>query len=45
MLCVDAAVIEKPVTLKPGEQWTGRLDLSAVPHTYCSDHLDYIKSM
>ncbi|XP_071919158.1 putative glucose-6-phosphate 1-epimerase isoform X2 [Coffea arabica] len=30
MLCVDGAAIEKPVTLKPGEEWTGRLDLSVV---------------
>ncbi|KAK6137326.1 hypothetical protein DH2020_028930 [Rehmannia glutinosa] len=28
MLCVDAAAIEKPITLKPGEEWTGRVDLS-----------------
>lgn len=40
MLCVDGAVIEKPITLKPGEEWTGRLELSAVPSTYCCDHLD-----
>ncbi|XP_010924809.2 putative glucose-6-phosphate 1-epimerase [Elaeis guineensis] len=45
MLCVDGAVIEKPVTLKPGEEWTGRLELSAVPSTYCTDHLDHIGSM
>ncbi|KAK3227985.1 hypothetical protein Dsin_007847 [Dipteronia sinensis] len=31
MLCVDAAAIEKPITLKPGEEWTGRLELSVVP--------------
>lgn len=31
MLCVDGAVIEKPITLKPGEEWTGRLELSYVP--------------
>ncbi|KAL3844516.1 hypothetical protein ACJIZ3_001919 [Penstemon smallii] len=28
MLCVDAANIEKPITLKPGEEWTGRVELS-----------------
>ncbi|KAJ4836367.1 hypothetical protein Tsubulata_040527, partial [Turnera subulata] len=28
-LCVDGAAIEKPITLKPGEEWTGRLELSA----------------
>lgn len=30
MLCVDGAAIEKPITLKPGEEWTGRLELSLV---------------
>jgi len=39
MLCVDAAAIERPITLKPGEEWTGRLELSAVPSTYCGDQL------
>ncbi|KAJ1689603.1 hypothetical protein LUZ63_013758 [Rhynchospora breviuscula] len=40
MLCVDAAAIEKPITLKPNEEWTGRLELSSVPSTCCHDHLD-----
>ncbi|KAG7015157.1 hypothetical protein SDJN02_22790, partial [Cucurbita argyrosperma subsp. argyrosperma] len=31
MLCVDGAAIEKPITLKPGEEWTGRLELSILP--------------
>lgn len=30
MLCVDAAAIEKPIALKPGEEWTGRVELSVV---------------
>lgn len=30
MLCIDGAEIEKPITLKPGEEWTGRLELSTV---------------
>ncbi|KAL5551914.1 hypothetical protein UlMin_002090 [Ulmus minor] len=30
MLCVDGAAIEKPIPLKPGEEWTGRLELSVV---------------
>ncbi|GAB4834519.1 hypothetical protein Ancab_032775 [Ancistrocladus abbreviatus] len=30
MLCVDGAVVEKPITLKPGEEWTGHLEISAV---------------
>ncbi|KAI4318340.1 hypothetical protein MLD38_032061 [Melastoma candidum] len=25
MICVDGAVIEKPIALKPGEEWTGRV--------------------
>ncbi|XP_017698278.1 putative glucose-6-phosphate 1-epimerase isoform X1 [Phoenix dactylifera] len=40
MLCVEAASIEKPITLKPGEEWKGRLELSAVPSSYCSGQLD-----
>ncbi|KAK6260598.1 Aldose 1-/Glucose-6-phosphate 1-epimerase - like 2 [Theobroma cacao] len=40
MLCVDGAAIEKPVTLKPGEEWTGRQELSVVPSTFCSEHFD-----
>ncbi|CAD6261926.1 unnamed protein product [Miscanthus lutarioriparius] len=40
MVCVEAAAIEKPVTLKPGEEWTGKLDLSAVPSSYYSGQLD-----
>ncbi|KAF9689268.1 hypothetical protein SADUNF_Sadunf01G0074300 [Salix dunnii] len=30
MLCVDGAAIEKQISLKPGEEWTGRLELSVV---------------
>ncbi|KVI11826.1 Aldose 1-/Glucose-6-phosphate 1-epimerase [Cynara cardunculus var. scolymus] len=40
MLCVEAAVIEKPITLKPGEEWKVRQELSAVPSSYCSGQLD-----
>uniref|UniRef100_A0A0D9WJX6 glucose-6-phosphate 1-epimerase n=1 Tax=Leersia perrieri TaxID=77586 RepID=A0A0D9WJX6_9ORYZ len=40
MLCVDAAAAERPITLKPGEEWTGKLELSEVPSTNCSGHLD-----
>ncbi|CAM0953712.1 unnamed protein product [Alopecurus aequalis] len=39
-LCVDAAAAERQITLKPGEEWTGKLELSAVPSTNCSDQLD-----
>ncbi|XP_065869353.1 putative glucose-6-phosphate 1-epimerase [Euphorbia lathyris] len=40
MLCVEAACIEKPITLKPGEEWKGRQELSVVPSSYCSGQLD-----
>ncbi|KAK9705835.1 hypothetical protein RND81_07G085800 [Saponaria officinalis] len=40
MLCVEAAAIEKPIVLKPGEEWRGRQELSAVPSSYCSGQLD-----
>ncbi|KAJ9173306.1 hypothetical protein P3X46_016457 [Hevea brasiliensis] len=36
MLCVDATCVEMPITLKPGEEWKGRQELSAVPSSYCS---------
>ncbi|PHU09533.1 putative glucose-6-phosphate 1-epimerase [Capsicum chinense] len=35
MLCVDGAALEKPITLKPGEEWTGRVELVAVPSSFC----------
>lgn len=40
MLCVEPASIEKTITLKPGEEWRGRQELSAVPSSYCSGQLD-----
>lgn len=40
MLCVEAVAIENPITLKPGEEWKGRLELSAVPSSYRSGQLD-----
>lgn len=40
MLCVDGAAIEKPITLKPGEEWTGRLQLSVVPSSFCSEYVN-----
>lgn len=40
MLCVDGAAIEKRITLKPGEEWTGRLQLSVEPSSFCSEHLN-----
>lgn len=40
MLCVEAATVEKQITLKAGQEWKGRLELSAVPSSYCSGQLD-----
>ncbi|XP_075500439.1 putative glucose-6-phosphate 1-epimerase isoform X1 [Primulina tabacum] len=40
MLCVSPAAVETPITLKPGEEWTGRQKLCAVPSSYCSGQLD-----
>lgn len=45
MLCVDGAVIEKPVNLKPGEEWTGRLQLSVVPSSFCSERLGLFEEL
>ncbi|GAV78073.1 Aldose_epim domain-containing protein [Cephalotus follicularis] len=45
MICVEAACVEKPITLKPGEEWRGRQELSAVPSSYCSGQLDPLKVM
>ncbi|XP_076883222.1 putative glucose-6-phosphate 1-epimerase [Bidens hawaiensis] len=39
MVCVNGAVIEKPVTLKPGEEWTGRSEIIAVPSSFCVEGL------
>ncbi|KAM7269633.1 hypothetical protein ACFE04_025130 [Oxalis oulophora] len=35
MLCVDGAAVEKAVSLKPGEEWTGRLDQMVVASSLC----------
>lgn len=43
MLCVEPAAVERAITLKPGEEWKGRLVLSAVPSSYCSGQLDPLK--
>ncbi|CAN1121425.1 Putative glucose-6-phosphate 1-epimerase [Linum perenne] len=40
MLLVGAACVENPITLKSGEEWKGRQELSAVPSSYCSGQLD-----
>ncbi|XP_021757607.1 putative glucose-6-phosphate 1-epimerase [Chenopodium quinoa] len=30
MLCVDGSAIEKPITLKPGEEWNGQLEFTVL---------------
>ncbi|XP_054783310.1 putative glucose-6-phosphate 1-epimerase isoform X2 [Prosopis cineraria] len=40
MICVQAACVEKPITLKPGEEWKGRQQITAVRSSYCSGQLD-----
>ncbi|XP_044497507.1 putative glucose-6-phosphate 1-epimerase [Mangifera indica] len=40
MLCVGAACVEKPIVLKPGEEWRGRQEISTVSSSYCSGKLD-----
>ncbi|KAI5075310.1 hypothetical protein GOP47_0009386 [Adiantum capillus-veneris] len=43
MICVEPAAIEKPITLKPGEEWKGRQKISTVYSSYHSGQLDPIK--
>lgn len=31
MICVDGAAIEKNITLRAGEEWTGRIELAFAP--------------
>ncbi|KAG0527324.1 hypothetical protein BDA96_06G223900 [Sorghum bicolor] len=40
MLCVGPANVEKHITLKPGEEWKGKMELTAVPSSYYSGQLD-----
>uniref|UniRef100_A0A7C9CKM6 glucose-6-phosphate 1-epimerase n=1 Tax=Opuntia streptacantha TaxID=393608 RepID=A0A7C9CKM6_OPUST len=40
MLCVDSAVVESPIVLKPSEEWRGYQELSTVSSSYCSGQLD-----
>ncbi|XP_071690957.1 putative glucose-6-phosphate 1-epimerase isoform X2 [Rutidosis leptorrhynchoides] len=40
MLCVDSGVLEKPVVLKPSEEWKGYQELSIISSSYCSGQLD-----
>eukprot|EP00250_Pteridium_aquilinum_P013690 c21506_g1_i1 orf=371-1285(-) len=43
MVCVEAAAIERPITLKPGEEWKGRQEIVAVSSSYCSGLLEPYK--
>lgn len=40
MVCVESAAVEKPITLKPGEEWQARQELLIVPSSYYSGQLD-----
>lgn len=40
MLCVDSAVVETPIVLKPFEEWKGHQELTTVSSSYCSGQLD-----
>lgn len=37
MLCVEAAAVEKSITLKPGEEWRARQEITVVPSSYSSN--------
>ncbi|KAA0048919.1 hypothetical protein IC582_012209 [Cucumis melo] len=37
MLCVNGAALERPITLRPGEEWTGKLQLTVVPSSFSFD--------
>lgn len=40
MLCVDSAIIETPINLKPGEEWRASQELTYVSSSYFSGQLD-----
>lgn len=40
MLCVDSAVFERPVVLKPSQIWKGFQEIKSVASSYCSGQLD-----
>ncbi|XP_074383661.1 putative glucose-6-phosphate 1-epimerase isoform X1 [Apium graveolens] len=40
MLCVNSGALEKPIILKPKEEWKGCQELSTVSSSYCSGQLD-----
>jgi glucose-6-phosphate 1-epimerase len=37
---IEAAAVEKPITLKPGEEWTGYQELEVVSSSYFSGQMD-----
>ncbi|PWA48926.1 Aldose 1-/Glucose-6-phosphate 1-epimerase [Artemisia annua] len=39
MVCVDGAKVANPITLKPGEEWTGRLEITVAPSSFNSEGL------
>ncbi|XP_030500760.2 putative glucose-6-phosphate 1-epimerase isoform X1 [Cannabis sativa] len=41
MVCVDGAAVERPITLKPCQEWTGRLELTRV--NSCLDDLSLLR--
>lgn len=40
MVCVEPAIMQKPKSLKPGEEWTGIMELSVVNSTEDDDDDD-----
>lgn len=40
MVSIEAAAVEKPITLKPGEEWTGCQELEVVSSSYFSGQMD-----
>lgn len=36
MVAVEAAAVEKPINLGPGEEWRGSLEISTVSSSSCS---------
>eukprot|EP00270_Netrium_digitus_P008836 TRINITY_DN2665_c0_g1_i1.p1 TRINITY_DN2665_c0_g1~~TRINITY_DN2665_c0_g1_i1.p1 ORF type:complete len:304 (+),score=24.21 TRINITY_DN2665_c0_g1_i1:139-1050(+) len=40
MVCVEAAAVEKPIVLKPGEEWIAKQELSTVSSSFYSGQLD-----
>ncbi|KAH6556956.1 hypothetical protein KP509_1Z146200 [Ceratopteris richardii] len=40
MLCIESAAVEKSIVLKPGQEWKGRQEITAVLSSYCSGQFD-----